>query len=637
MDTAELVKQTWALFEPPPDLLVSEWADEFRRLSPESSAEPGEFRIDKTPYMREIVDSYNDPDVEEVIIQKSSQVAYTENLNNILGYIAHQRPGPVLLAQPTLEMAESYSKERISPMVRDTPCLSKLIDERSRVGGNTIRNKKFPGGYWQFVGMNSPATLASRPVRDAFIDEWDRAPASAGEEGTPDKIIDARQITFFDRKRYKGGTPTIKGASRTVKGFKTGDQRHYHVRCPRCGTHIPLHRSRMQMDPAADHYAEYQCQECDGWIREHERFDMIRDEKAGGTARWVPHAVCGLPRRSYFIWAAYSPWKSWRVMCDEWNEAKGDPEQEQVITNTLFGEDYEYSTVELDHDDLFKQRENYDGQSLPDAVEVLTAGVDTQDDRFEVEVVGWGAGEESWSAEYFTVPGDPALPATREKLDQALQATYRREDGREMQIAAAFVDSGGHRTDDVYTFTRGKQFRHIFACKGSSVVGQPVFIRFSDQKKAKVKIAGVGTDTAKEAIYARLAKGAETNARMHFPLAYSLEYFKGLTAEEKIVTWKSGTPRVEWKKRSGAEKSRNEPLDVRVYALAALRSLPLALRRLRRKEKAAARAAKQQAPAEGAQPATAVEHAPVTPSQAKAATKRANSVHRQRRKGGWWG
>jgi phage terminase large subunit GpA-like protein len=637
MTAAELIARTLQLFEPPPDLLVSEWADEFRRLSPEASAEPGEFRIAKTPYMREFVDCYNDPDVEEVIIQKSSQVAYTENLNNILGYIAHQRPGPTMLMQPTLQMGEAYSKERITTMVRDTPCLSRLIDERARKGGNTILNKAFPGGFWQFVGANSPASLASRPIRDFFVDEWDRAPHSAGKEGTPDRIGEARQITFFDRKRFKGGTPTIKGASRTVKGFKSGDQRHYHVPCPRCGDHVPLIRNRLQMDPVADHYAEYRCQSCDGWIKEHERFDMIRDEKAGGSARWVPHAECPAGRRSYFIWAIYSPWKSWRSMCDAWNEAKGDPEEEQVITNTLFGEDYEFATVELDHEELFKQREDYDGQRLPDAVEVITAGVDTQDDRFEVEVVGWGQGEESWSIEFFTVPGDPSLPETRAELDRFLQAVYQREDGREMQVSAAFVDSGGHRTDAVYDFTRGKSFRHIFACKGSSVVGQPVFIRLQEQKKAKVKIAGVGTDTAKEAIYARLAKGSETTARMHFPLAYSKQYFSGLTAEEKIVTWKSGTPRVEWKKRAGVEKSRNEPLDCRVYALAALRSLPMAVRRLRRKEKAAAKQAKAPAPAATEQPAAPVQQAPAPVEKPKAATKRATEPHRRQRKGGWWG
>lgn len=645
MTIEEILATTMRLFEPPPDLLVSQWADEFRRLSPESSAEPGEFRMAKTPFMREIVDAYNDPDVEEVIIQKSSQVGYTENLNNILGYIAHQRPGPVMLMQPTLQMGEGYSKERLETMCRDTPCLLALIDPRARKGGNTILNKKFPGGFWQIVGANSPASLATRPIRDFFVDEWDRAPRSAGKQGTPDKIGEARQITFFDRKRYKGGTPTIKGASRTVAGFKSGDQRHYHVPCPRCGDHIPLNRDRMQMEPTAEHYAEYQCQSCDGWIEEHERFDMIRDDLCGGSAHWVAHATCPPKRRSYFIWAAYSPWKSWRAMCDEWNEAKGDPEAEQVITNTLFGEDYQFALVELDHEDLFKRREDYDGQRLPAAVRIITAGVDTQDDRFEVEVVGWGEGEESWSIEFHTVDGDPSLPSTREKLDRFLgESCYRREDGKEMMIAAAFVDSGGHRTDAVYTFARGKSFRHIYACKGSSAVGQPVFARWSMQKKAKVRLAIVGTDTAKEAIYARLARKWETKARMHFPHSYALEYFAGLTSEEKRIVWKGGSPVIKWGKREGVRKSRNEPLDCRVYALAALRSLPQASRllrerfRLRRRPAAGGAADAPQAAVETSADSPTPEAKPPPPkapkAPAKPAFKRPNDP-RRRGRGGW--
>lgn len=620
----------WANWRAPSEMRVSEWADRYRRLSPESSAEPGDFRISRTPYMREIVDCYNDPDVEEVIVQKSSQVAYTENLNNVLGYIAHQRPGPVMLMQPTLEMGEAYSKERITPMVRDTPALAALVDEQARKSGNTILNKKFPGGFWQFVGANSPSSLASRPIRDFFVDEWDRAPGSAGDEGSPDKIGEARQITFFDRKRFKGGTPTVKGQSRTVRGFLSGDQRHYHVPCPRCGDHIPLKRERLQLDPTLEHYAEYQCQTCDGWIHESERFDMIRDPEAGGTARWVPHAESPPWRRSYFIWAIYSPWKSWRSMADAWNEAKGDPEEEKVVCNTLFGEDYAFETAEMDHDAIFKSREDYDGQRLPNAVEVVTVGVDTQDDRFELEAVGWGQGEESWSIEFATIDGDPHLPATREKLDRYLaESVFTREDGRALTVAAAFIDSGGHRTDDVYSFVRGKGPRHIFACKGSSVAGQPVFARWSAQKKSRIRLAVVGTDTAKEAIYSRLAKGAETSARMHFPLSYSREYFSGLTSEEKVVTWKSGTPRVEWKKRKGVEKARNEPLDVRVYALAALRSLPMASRRLRlRKDYQLKRPETPEAPAESP-PAAKPAAKPPAPAVKRAA------ISRRKGRGGW--
>lgn len=645
MTALELRRTAQRMFEPPPEMRVSEWANTYRQLSPESSAEPGRFDMNRVPFMREIVDCYNDPEVEEWIVQKSSQVAFSENLNNVLGYIADRAPGPTMLLLPTLSLGKSYSKDRLAPMVRDNPCLASKMDSRSRKGDNTLLNKRFPGGYWQIVGANSPSELSSRPIRDLLVDEWDRLARSSGGkekgEGSPDMLAEARQITFFNRKRIKGGTPTIKGASATERGFKSGDQRLYHVPCPRCSDHIPLLRERLDIDPSSANFGEYCCQTCEGWIKEHERFDMIRDAEAGGSARWTPHAESPAGIRSYKIWAAYSPFIGWRKIAEKWNTAKGDPEAEQVITNTLFGETYEYASVELDHEALFKQREDYDGQRLPNAVEVVTVGVDTQDDRFELEAVGWGMGEESWSIEFATIDGDPADASTREKLDRYLaESVFTREDGKQVTVSAAFIDSGGHRTDDVYSFARGKQFRHIYACKGSSTVGQPVFARFSAQKKSKIRLAIVGTDTAKEAIYARLAKGSESRGKMHFPLTYSREYFSGLTSEEKIVTWKSGTPRVEWKKRKGIDKARNEPLDVRVYALAALRSLPMASRRLRvTREYELKRPGKQakpdapQAPA----PAEAPVEIPAAPrKQPVPAVKRATEARKRSRRAGWW-
>ena len=387
----------------------------------------------------------------------------------------------------------------------------------------------------------------------------------------------------------------------------------------------------MQMDPEAEHYAEYQCQACDGWILEHERFDMIRDEKCGGTARWVPRATCAPGRRSYFIWAAYSPWKSWRAMCDAWNEAKGDPEEEQVTCNTLFGEAYEFQHLDFDHDELFRRREDYDAQRLPEQVEILTAGIDTQDDRFELEIVGWGAGEESWSVYYGTLEGDPEKQETRDRLDEYLETfVATRTDGKELAISAAFVDCGGHRTDSVYKFVRGKAPRHIYASKGSSIAGQPIFARFSPQKKERVKLGIVGTDTAKEVIYARLAKNEEGRGRCHFPLSYSLEYFRGLTAEEKVVKWSHGSPVVRFVKRKGENKARNEPLDCRVYALAALRSLPMARRRLWKKSASPPPRTLKESREEGPPPPDSPPP-PVTP----ASRKKPPPEMPRRRHGGW--
>lgn len=585
------------------------------------------------------MDAIKDPECEGFCMIKSSQVAYSELLNNLIGCQIHTNAGPMMMIQPTLEMAEGYSKDRISPMIRDTPALAALVDDKSRTSGNTILHKNFPGGLLQLVGANSPSSLASRPIRDLLCDEVDRFPRSAGKEGDPITLGKRRQSTFTtDRFTVIGGTPTVAGASRIEKEFALSDQRFYMVPCPRCGDCIDLVLENIDMDRASSKYGQYKCQKCGGYHENWEKLDMIKDRPMGGKAFWKPSKPEN-KYRGYFIWSAYSPFFTYTEIADEFNKAKGDPELEQVFFNTLAGRVYAFSTQTLDVDGLFKMREHYDIHSVPEPAVIITAGVDTQDDRFEVEVVAWGPDEESWSLEYRTIDGDPNNKATRDKLDAFLGGSvYRRVDGLEMKIKVAFVDSGGHRTDAVYSLVRGKGIRGIYASKGSSAVGQPIFARFSQQKKERLKIAMIGTDTAKEVIYARLALGNENvRGMMHFPDYYDRQYFEGLISEEKRIEWAGGQPRIRWVKKEGSTK-RNEPLDVRVYALAALRSIPMGVRlgAMKRREYAL----KEKETVTVVSSATdkeslTVETVKPAPPKQKSSSKRANPFRKPRGGGGW--
>lgn len=589
----DFVERVLLRFAPPPDVTGSEWANEYRRLSPEASAEVGRFRIERTPYMREILDVMTGSaiDVEEVWFKKSAQIAYSETLNNALGYYVHLDPGPIMMVQPTLEMAESYSKDRIEPMLRDTEALCQLTDFRAKQSSNTILRKKFPGGLLQLIGANSPAAIASRPIRIVFCDEVDRYPHSTGKEGDPIELARARQATYESNRMFvAGGTPVLKGASRTCKGYDSTDQRKYFVECPHCHDHITLEWEQFEKDdPDHDLYGQYKCQSCQAHIEHHDKISMLADESMGGTARWqATNDDATTTARGYFIWTAYSPFRPWSWICDQWQKSQGDPELEQVFYNTVLGLEYAFSNLELDCESLHKQREDYKGDAIPDDILVITCGVDTQDDRFELEIVGWGDGEESWSLDYKTIPGDPAHKETRDQLDAILRETfYTRQDGLELGIKATFIDAGGHRADAVYSFVRGKAPRHVFACRGLTTAGQPIFARWSKLKKARVRLGHVGTDTAKEMIYANLGSHGEKLGRMHFPMEYSLEYFRQLTSEEKVVRWTGGQPTVRFqKKKDGGTGGRNEPLDCRVYAYAALRSMPLNLRTLARRLRA---------------------------------------------------
>jgi phage terminase large subunit GpA-like protein len=582
----------------PPNLQpVSDWANENRMLSPEASATPGRFSMNVTPFMREPTDAMGDPHVPEVRVMKSSQIAYSENLNNVMFRNMVQNPGPMIMMQPTLEMAESYSKDRISTGLRDSPQLAALIDEKNKMSGNTILQKNFPGGLLRLVGGNSPASLASRPARDVFIDEEDRTAKNAGKEGDPEKLLKRRQTTFYDAKLVVGGTPVIKGISKTEKGFEKGDKRLYMVECPCCGVHIDLDWKQFQKKPERDNYGEYQCQKCGDWIKEKYKPRMVKDLIAGGTAYWEP-TKGELPAvethlwdsergvyfqevetvRSYYIWSAYSPFISWLDLCDEYNDAKDDPDLLQTFYNTLVGLPYEYVTHDLDDTELFKRRESWSLDKLPNGILALTAGVDAQDNRFEYTILGWGRHEEPYVLDFATVEGDPADAETRATLVHRLDEwSCTTESGRRLRIRSWFVDSGGHRGDAVYSMVKGRRAQKIFACKGLSTAGNPIFAGFSDQKAAKIRLARVGTDTAKEQIFAKLAKGVDEKGRVHFSDTLPMSYFTGLISEERTVKLIAGQFVVKYVKKHA--NIRNEPLDCFVYAYSALRSLKLNLDR----------------------------------------------------------
>lgn len=598
-----LKKNFWKRFSPPPDLKISEWADTYRYLSSESSAEPGKFDISRTPYMREIVDTVCDPNVQETWVKKSAQIAYSENGNNILGYYIHQDPCPMMMLQPTLDMANAYSKDRISPMFRDAPVLADLIDDRSRVSGNTILHKKFSGGHLTMAGANSPASLASRPVRGVFVDEPDRYPPSAGDEGDPIKLIQKRQITFWNRWFFAGGTPTIKGLSRIEKGYQEGDKRLYFVPCPHCKNHITLEPKKQCREPEDPNYAKFKCPECEKYIDESHKTEMLKDKANGGTAHWKATAPFA-GKASFYIWAAYSPWMSWQEIADEYNLTKSDAQQYKTYVNTVEGDVYEETGEKPEIEKLMARRIDYHPHGIPDEIAVITAGIDSQGDRLEIEVIGWGRGEESWSLDYKQITGDPLRQKVWNDLDQYLQAsTFTRIDGLQLKIKAACIDSGGkssradgHVSDRVYKYVRGKQHRNIYACKGSSNYGQPVIARVSKLKKQKIKLVLVGTDTAKDIIYSRLEIEGAGEGACHFPLNYKQNYFEMLTAEEKITEYINGNPQIRWKlgkDSEGKKQKRNEALDTRVYAMAALRMLPINLSALAKRNATRARKEKE--------------------------------------------
>lgn len=546
--------------KPPPRLTVSAWADTYRKLSPESSAEVGAWHTSRAEYQREILDAVSDPKIESVVIMSCAQVGKTEMLLNLIGYHIHQDPSPMLLIQPTLDMAQTFSKDRLAPMLRDSPALEgKVADPKSRDSGNTTLKKNFFGGHITMCGANSPASLASRPVRIILADELDRWPVSAGDEGDPYELARKRSATFWNRKEIAVSTPTVRNGSKIEALFENTDKREYYVPCSECGHHQVMKWSNVHWTENEPDTAFYACEECGGAWDDALRYKAIRKGEWRATAPFVGRA-------GFRLSGLCSPWTPLSSAVADFLQAKKLPETLRVWVNTYLGESWEDDGERLDDFQISTHRENYTADRLPKEVVFLTAGIDVQDDRLEMEVVGWGRDEETWSVEYKTFYGDPASSQVWADLDSYLGLTWATEDGKELNIKASAIDTGGHHTQAVYKFCKPRIGRRIFAIKGVGGEGKPIVGRPSTNNHIKCKLFPIGVDTAKEVVYSRLKIKEIGPGYCHFPNSYTDEYFMMLTAEKVVKKYHKGFHRREWVK----VRQRNEALDCRVYALAAL-------------------------------------------------------------------
>lgn len=590
------------MLAPPPMLTVSQWADAHRRLSSESSAEPGRWYTERAEYQRGIMDAVTDPMIESVAIMSSAQIGKTEILQNIIGYYIDQDPSPMLMVQPTIEMAQAYSKDRLAPMIRDTETLgAKVREVKSRDTANTILHKVFPGGHLTMAGANSGASLASRPVRIVLCDEVDRYPVSAGTEGDPVSLAFKRANNFWNRKLIMCSTPTIRGLSRIEKAYEQSDQRKFFVACPHCDAEQVLTWAQVRWPSpkgegrwaAPEHrpgQARYLCAVCAGEIAEADKLRMV----AGGHWRATKP---GGSTAGFWLNELYSPWCPLARMVERFLAVKDDPEQLRTFVNTSWAETWEEELGEvLDEQSLVNRRESY-GPGIPMGAAVLTAGVDVQDDRIEAELKGWGKGEESWGIEHRVFHGDTTDPkgGAWKSLDEWLLGTWPHASGAPLTIACTMIDSG-HRTKEVYVFVKPRQVRRVYASKGSSERGKPIISRPSVRNLMRVKLFPIGTDTAKATLYSRLKKTEFGPGYLHFPMSYDSEYFLQLAAEKRVTTYRKGWATTEWVKI----RPRNEAIDLTVLNLAALAVLNANLDRLvdhlaQQAESAHARAAEHQA------------------------------------------
>jgi len=557
---------------PRPLTTVSAWSDKFRILTSKGSGEPGQWRTDRTPYLREILDqlSASSP-VQRMVLMFAAQLGKTEVGLNWIGYVMQHSPAPMLTVLPTIEVAERWVMQRLQPMLAETPVIRTLFDgKRSRDSANSKHIKDFPGGMLVIGGANSPASLASMPIRYVLLDEVDRFPWEVGQEGDPVGLIDERTKTFPRRKVLLVSTPTVKGQSRIESEYEKSDMRQYHVPCPHCGEYQVLRWRHDNGSYGLRHNEAtgavyYGCAHCGERIDEHHKPDML------ARGRWIPrHPERAV--RGYHLSGVYSPLGlgfSWRELWAKWQDSHSDTANLKRFVNTTLGESWEEKGESLQDLALMARAEDY-----PDNLPILlrTAGVDVQKDRIELSVVGWGKGEEAWLMDHIILPGDTAEPHVWDDLDFALA---------DARVDHAVIDSG-YNTSFVYAFCESRSW--CVAGKGITGMGRPLIedanrraqrLRTRRQKNG-MPVEPLGVDQGKALVFARLspkqaaAGGMVTGGPgyIHFSRspAFDQEYYSQLAAEKLVTKFKGHRPFQEWIKT----RPRNEALDCLVYAFASL-------------------------------------------------------------------
>lgn len=535
---------------PPPILTVSTWADENRMLSSEASSESGRWNTDRAPYQRELMDAICIAEVEQVTVMASAQVGKTELLLNALGYYIDCDPSPIMLLQPTIDMATAFSKDRFSPMVRDTQALTPLVGTGK---SSTLLHKTFLGGHLTLVGSNSPSSLASRPIRIVLADEIDRYPFSAGSEGDPFNLAKKRTTTFWNRKIYAVSTPTIRGASRIEDMFEQSDKRRYHLACPACGHKQPLTWGQITFEPIG-----HTCIDC----------GVVSDEWdwKSQVGEWIPEKPEITKHRGYHINELVSPWRAWSQIIEDFKAAKDNPETLKTWVNTSLGESFLSEGDSIETEEISNRKETYSAD-VPQPVFTLTAGADVQADRIEIIVLGHGADGEVWNIDYRIFRGDPAQPLVWKALDDYLLTPFTKEDNTTMRIRTAFIDAG-YLTQHVLAFTKPRQLRGVFACRGSNSREKIFFDnRASTQNSLKAPVYYLGVSDGKDKLFQQLKIDRPGAGYIHYPRkdCFDDEFYKQLTSERAEIRYKEGRPQRVWI----AQRKRNEALDVTLYALAA--------------------------------------------------------------------
>lgn len=556
------IERVWrkacTFLEPPPNYTPAEWAEANIEI-PLGNAIAGPIRFSNAPYQVEPLNMFADPNVEQITLMWGAQLGKTQLINCALGYFIAHEPASQMMMQPSQGDLNTWLETKFNPMVDGNESLkSRIAKPRSREGVNNQTMKSYFGGFLLFSWSGSARTMRGRSAPKIYCDEVDGYERTA--EGHPVSLLWQRAATFGDqRKLMVTSTPTIKGASFVEKSFEAGDMRRYYVPCIHCNSKILFKWSQVMWDKDADgnhlpETAHYCCQECGGIITDTDKRVMLRDGEWVAEKPFSGHV-------SYHLSELYSSFRRWRDIVRSFLEKKATNDL-QTFVNVSLGETWEEDSERVDEYSLSERREPM--PYVPDEAAVLVAGVDVQDNRLEMTIVGIGRDEELYVWKHLTLYGDPSTPQLWQALSSNLFATYETESGRQMTIRATAIDSGGHFTNSVYAYAKQNAGRKVFAIKGVGGDGKPIAGRPTKNNVGKCNLFPVGVDTAKHLLFARLGISDVGSGYIHFSDELDDEYFRQLTSEKIVTRYHRGFQRRTFEKM----RARNEALDCLVYAYA---------------------------------------------------------------------
>ena len=594
MNTNEITQQAvrraasngLAALKRPEPMTLSEWAERHFYLSGESSYIEG--RWESLPYQKGIMDLISNDDIQKVFLKKSARIGYTKIILAAMGYFAVHKKRNQAVWQPVDDDADEFVKTEVDPMLRDVKAVREYFPWYNKKSKhNTMRQKTFRGSTLHIRGGKAAKNYRRISVDTAFIDELEGFDRNVEREGSPLYLAGKRVEGSTFPKMVVGSTPKLKDGSLIEHAVNNSEMAlTFRVPCPHCGEYQPLrwggedvpYGLKWERDEPST--AAYLCAYCAALFTQDEYLGVwhrgVWMDESGtwldddGLFRNADGDIVDPPLSvGIHIWTLYSSMTSWAQIVREFLESKGDPNNLRTFVNQMLGESWEEDESEkLDFEILMHRREHYRAD-VPIKVKAISCGIDTQDDRFERQVDGWGAGEERWSIDYQRLFGDPSRLGVWDKLAELLMAQYRREDGAMVGINIACMDYGGHYSDEVARFSRRMGIRFLIPISGANVYGKPVAIFPRKPNRKGVYLTEVGTDTGKELMYHRMLLTEPGPGYWHWPIseAFDETYFRQLTAEQRVPKWKQGVKQYIW----DAGGRRNEPWDCSLYSLAAIR------------------------------------------------------------------